>query len=144
MRCDLHVHTRYSGPVDLPGLRHVSRECYSEPLEVYRTAKRRGMDLVTITDHDTIEGAVQLAHLPDFIIGEEVTCEMAPRSGDSSGHVGPERKETRRGLARRRDPEALFAWLAGTGFRRASIIPSPRSPAVGKPSTSIERFETSP
>jgi len=78
MRCDLHVHTRYSGPVDLPGLRHVSRECYSDPMEVYLTAKRRGMDLVTITDHDTVEGALQLAHLPDFIVGEEVTCEIAP------------------------------------------------------------------
>ncbi|MEO8362166.1 MAG: PHP domain-containing protein [Vicinamibacteria bacterium] len=76
MRCDLHVHTRYSGPTDLPLLRHLSRECYSDPADVYRIAKARGMDLVTITDHDTIEGALHLAHLPDFIVGEEVTCEI--------------------------------------------------------------------
>lgn len=48
-----------------------------EPHEVYRTAKSRGMDFVTITDHDTIDGCKALldryGDLPDFIVGEEVT-----------------------------------------------------------------------
>ncbi len=112
MRCDLHAHSKHSGPVDLPVLRRLARECYSEPLAVYETALQRGMDLVTLTDHDTIEGALTLAHLPRFIVGEEVTCTLP---GGRSLHVGvyditPAQHET---IARRRtDAEALFAYLA--------------------------------
>jgi hypothetical protein len=73
MRCDLHVHSWYSGRAELPVLERVGRECYSEPLDVYERARRRGMDLVTLTDHDTIEGALALAHLlpliPLFTLG---------------------------------------------------------------------------
>ena len=64
MRCDLHVHSRHSGAVDLPLLRHVGYECYSEPRAVYDRARRRGMDLVTLTDHDSIDGALELLSLP--------------------------------------------------------------------------------
>ena len=79
LRADLHVHTchsRQSG--DLAFLR--SRDCYSKPEEVYRVARSRGMDLVAITDHDTIDGALELLdHLPnaqDVIVGEEVSCRL--------------------------------------------------------------------
>ncbi len=129
MRCDLHVHTLHSGPVDLPGLRHLSRECYSEPREVYETAKRRGMDLVTITDHDTVSGALQLAHLPDFIVGEEVTLDLG---GDREIHLGVWDLDERRHeqiKARRRDPESLFAWLAEQ--RLPACINHPFSPLTG-------------
>ncbi len=40
---------------------------------MYRLAKQRGMDLVTITDHDQVSGALSLAHYPDVIVGCEVT-----------------------------------------------------------------------
>ncbi len=75
-RADLHVHSRYSGRAK--HLRFLGcRDCYSDPLEAYRTAKRRGMDLVTITDHDSLDGCLclldQLGDLPDFITGEEVS-----------------------------------------------------------------------
>lgn len=54
------------------------RDCYSRPIDVYRTAKSCGMDLVTITDHDSIDGGLellnQLGELPDFILGEEVSA----------------------------------------------------------------------
>ena len=76
-RADLHVHTWHSGyNHDLPFLR--SRDCFADPLAVYRTAKARGMDLVAITDHDSIDGGLELlSRLPDgrdFILGEEVSC----------------------------------------------------------------------
>ena len=32
------------------------------------------MDLVTLTDHDSIEGAEELRSKPDFFVSEEVTC----------------------------------------------------------------------
>jgi predicted metal-dependent phosphoesterase TrpH len=75
-KADLHCHTRHSGHAKhLRFLR--CRDCYSTPLDVYKTAKRRGMDLVTITDHDSIGGCLELldrlGDLPDFIMGEEVT-----------------------------------------------------------------------
>ena len=43
------------------------------PEEVYELAKRRGMDFVTITDHDTIDGVLEIADLPDVFISEELT-----------------------------------------------------------------------
>jgi hypothetical protein len=36
--------------------------------------RERGMDLVTITDHDTIAGALELGDRPDVIVGCEVTA----------------------------------------------------------------------
>ncbi len=129
MRCDLHVHTLHSGPPDLPALRHLSRECYSEPLAVYETAKRRGMDLVTITDHDTIEGALKLAHLPDFIVGEEVTCVLAPGRQIHLGVWDLNESGHAQISMRRRDPESLLAWLAEN--RIPACINHPFSPLTG-------------
>ncbi len=112
MRCDLHVHSWYSGPADLPVLKHIGRECYSEPVALYEQARRRGMDLVTLTDHDTIEGALALAHLPDAFVSEEVTV-LLP--GGRQLHVNVfdlSERQHERIQALRRDPEALFAYLA--------------------------------
>lgn len=133
MRCDLHVHTRYSGPVDLPGLRHVSRECYSDPGAVYETAKRRGMDLVTITDHDTIEGALLLAHLPDFIVGEEVTLDLGQGRQVHLGVWDLDESRHHRISELRNDPEGLFAWLAEN--RVPACVNHPFSPLTGARST---------
>ena len=77
LKADMHCHTLHSGRVKhLRFLR--ARDCYSRPLDVYRTAKRRGMDLVTITDHDSIDGCLELlerlGELPDFVTGEEVSA----------------------------------------------------------------------
>jgi predicted metal-dependent phosphoesterase TrpH len=52
----------------------IMRESYNTPRCAYRLAKARGMDLVAITDHDTISGALELAHLPDVIVGCEVSA----------------------------------------------------------------------
>jgi len=112
MRCDLHVHSLHSGPTDLPLLRHIGRDSYTEPGAVYETARRRGMDLVTLTDHDTIEGALALSGRPDTFLSEEVTCTVP---GGRTIHLGVFDLQERQhhGLARRRDDaEALFAYLA--------------------------------
>ena len=77
LRADMHVHTcysRYNDNIAFLG----ARDCYSTPKQVYATAKARGMDLVVITDHDSIEGALALVdatrNAPDIIVGEEVSC----------------------------------------------------------------------
>ena len=64
-RADLHVHSSASQISKLGVQRslHIP-ECATEPLEVYELAKRRGMDFVTITDHDTIEGSCRSATCP--------------------------------------------------------------------------------
>ena len=49
-------------------------ECATPPQEVYELAKRRGMDLVTITDHDTIAGVLEIADRPDVFVSEELTA----------------------------------------------------------------------
>lgn len=74
VRADLHVHTRFSPSNTFKALD--ARDSYSRPDAVYETAKKRGMDLVTFTDHDTIDGCLSFlqAHgeQHDFFISEEV------------------------------------------------------------------------
>jgi glycosyltransferase involved in cell wall biosynthesis/predicted metal-dependent phosphoesterase TrpH len=74
-RVDMHVHSTASQLSKLGVQRSLSLpECATEPEEVYELAKRRGMDFVTITDHDTIAGALALDHLPDTFVSEELTA----------------------------------------------------------------------
>jgi glycosyltransferase involved in cell wall biosynthesis len=47
-------------------------ECYTDPLEVYEAARRRGMDFVTITDHDSLDGSLSIAHLPGTFLSSEL------------------------------------------------------------------------
>jgi predicted metal-dependent phosphoesterase TrpH len=112
MRADLHVHSRHSGATDLPVLRHFGRECYSEPGAVYERARQRGMDLVTLTDHDSVEGALAIAHLPFTFVSEEVTLVL---EGGRHAHLGvfdiTEGQHARISTLRF-DPEALFAYFA--------------------------------
>jgi glycosyltransferase involved in cell wall biosynthesis/predicted metal-dependent phosphoesterase TrpH len=49
-------------------------ECATPPEEVYALAKRRGMQFVTITDHDTIAGVLEIAHRPDVFVSVELTA----------------------------------------------------------------------
>ena len=58
MKLDSHVHTRHSGHVSIYPLSLVMRESYNTPEGVYRLAKLRGMGLVTVTDHDRVDGAL--------------------------------------------------------------------------------------
>src|SRR4051794_24642194 len=66
-RADLHCHTTASDGVSTPGA-------------VLSTGRRRGLDVVAITDHNTLRGALagrELAaddpSLPHVVVGEEVT-----------------------------------------------------------------------
>lgn len=73
-RADLHVHSKYSDrPTEWVLRRIGAPECYTEPEKVYEIAKRRGMQFVTLTDHNSICGALEIAHLKDVFIGNEIT-----------------------------------------------------------------------
>jgi predicted metal-dependent phosphoesterase TrpH len=89
LRADLHVHSCHSSQSG--NFRFLkSRDCYSRPEDVYRVARARGMDLVTITDHDSIGGCLEYldAHptATDFFISEEVSCRLP--QGDVAVHLG--------------------------------------------------------
>ena len=70
MKCDLHVHTIHSGMCTVPVFKRICRESYSQPAELYETLKRRGMDLVTVTDHDSIAAADALRRHADFFLSD--------------------------------------------------------------------------
>ena len=85
-RVDLHCHSTASALARLD-VQHALGlpECATPPEEVYALAKRRGMDFVTITDHDTIDGVVSIADRPDVFVSEELT--VAFRSEPQRVHV---------------------------------------------------------
>ena len=63
MNVDVHVHTRYSGHSIL------------KVEDVARIARKRCLDAVAITDHDAIEGALELSKVFPTIIAEEVSSD---------------------------------------------------------------------
>src|SRR5437762_11611762 len=73
-RCDLHIHSRFSARSEEWLFRRFDfPDSYSDPRGLYRVAHDAGMDFVTITDHDTIEGNLEIAELEGTFISEEVT-----------------------------------------------------------------------
>ena len=74
MKADLHVHSKYSRRPSQWVLQKLGcPESFTAPERLYRIAKEKGMSLVTLTDHNTIDGCLEIAHLPDVFISEEVT-----------------------------------------------------------------------
>jgi glycosyltransferase involved in cell wall biosynthesis/predicted metal-dependent phosphoesterase TrpH len=74
-RVDMHCHSTAS-EVSKLGVQRAAGlpECATPPEEVYELAKRRNMDFVTITDHDTIAGVLEIADRPDVFVSEELTA----------------------------------------------------------------------
>jgi len=74
-KADLHIHSKYS---DQPAewlLRQIGApESFTDPDFLYQSAKKRGMDFVTITDHNTIKGVLEIVHHPDVFISVEATA----------------------------------------------------------------------
>ncbi|HEV7563154.1 MAG TPA: glycosyltransferase [Solirubrobacterales bacterium] len=77
-RVDMHCHSTASQLSRLGVQRSLGLpECATPPEEVYELARRRGMDFVTITDHDTIAGCMELDGRPDCFVSEELTARFA-------------------------------------------------------------------
>jgi len=73
-KCDLHIHSRFSARSEEWLFRRFDfPDSYSDPRELHRQLLERGMDFVTITDHDTIDGCLEIADLPKAFISEQVT-----------------------------------------------------------------------
>ncbi len=133
-RVDLHLHSRASGMatnwwVKGLGAEVEARESYTPPEDAYRMAKRAGMSFVTLTDHETLEGALTLTHHTDFFVGEEVSAAF-PEDGS---HVdvlvyGIGREEHREAQARRSNVYELVNYL-----REAGIVHVLAHPMYGMP-----------
>jgi predicted metal-dependent phosphoesterase TrpH len=76
-RADIHVHTKYSGVHKLGAL--VFPESVSDPAAVVRSAKAAGMDVLCITDHNCIAGAMKAREVArelkgiELVMGEEIS-----------------------------------------------------------------------
>lgn len=80
-RTDLHVHSKHSNrPSEWILRKFGAPESFTEPREIYRICRERGMRFVTISDHDAISGALEIAHLPGTFLSSEVTVEF-PEDG---------------------------------------------------------------
>jgi glycosyltransferase involved in cell wall biosynthesis len=74
MRIDLHCHSKWSKRPTLWIMQKIGcPESFTEPRELYALARRKGMDWVTITDHNVIDGALEIQDLPNTFIGCEYT-----------------------------------------------------------------------
>jgi glycosyltransferase involved in cell wall biosynthesis len=129
-KVDLHMHSRASGTAISPWVKGLGpesvevRESYTPPEDAYRMAKAAGMDLVTLTDHETIEGAKELAARPDFFFGEEVTA-VFPEDGSQVDVLvyGMTDDHHREAQARRGDVCALVAYLREAGVAHVLAHP---------------------
>ena len=82
-KVDLHVHSSHSDRPYSWFLRSTgAAECYTAVDQAYAIARRRGMDLVTLADHDVIDGALALCerHPGDTFVSVEVSARF-PEDG---------------------------------------------------------------
>lgn len=112
VKCDLHVHSYYSGACTTPLLGKFCRESYSDPREVFSTLQRRGMDLFTLTDHDSIEGSEALRAHPGFFLSEELTCRMPSGTEVHVGVYDFHERQHAQLQQRRNDLVALLMYLS--------------------------------
>src|SRR5690349_10451240 len=124
-RVDMHCHSSASQLSKLGVQRSLGLpECATPPREVYELAKRRGMDFVTITDHDTIDGCLELAALPDCFVSEELTARF--RGEPQAVHVlcyGIASDDHEWLQANSDDVEACAEYLHGNGIACALAHP---------------------
>jgi glycosyltransferase involved in cell wall biosynthesis len=75
-KIDFHLHSYASNVTDYYAANAFAiPESYSDPLKLHPLLKERGMTLVTLTDHNSIDGALEMlnAGLPDVFISAEMT-----------------------------------------------------------------------
>lgn len=124
-RADLHLHTRHSAratdwlmrKVDFPA------SC-SDPRTLYRELRELGFDFVTFTDHDTIDGCLEIAGEPGVFLSEEVTA-VFPED-DVKVHLlvwGIDEAQHREIQALRGNIYELAAWLKQQGVVHAVAHP---------------------
>ena len=75
-KIDFHLHSYASNVTDYYAANTFAiPESYSDPIATWHELKRQGMTLVTLTDHNSIDGVKEMldAQLPDVFISSEMT-----------------------------------------------------------------------
>lgn len=73
-KADLHLHSEFSNKPSIWALRKFNcPESFTTPDHIYKKALKKGMDYITITDHNTIDGILEIAHHPNTFISSEIT-----------------------------------------------------------------------
>ena len=76
-KVDLHIHSKFSDRSAEWIFRRLEfPDSYSDPRVLYRRLKEKGMSYVTFTDHNRIDGCLEIAEFPDTFISEEVTAQF--------------------------------------------------------------------
>jgi len=71
---DLHLHSRSSTRSAEWVLRRLDfPDSTSDPVTLYRRLRKAGMQFVTLTDHNSIEGCLSIAHEPGVFLSEQVS-----------------------------------------------------------------------
>ena len=77
VKVDLHIHSKFSDrSAEWIFRRFEFPDSYSDPKLLYRRLKEKGMSYVTFTDHNRIEGCLEIAGLEDTFISEEITAQF--------------------------------------------------------------------
>jgi glycosyltransferase involved in cell wall biosynthesis len=76
-KVDLHIHSKFSDrSAEWIFRRFEFPDSYSDPKLLYRRLKEKGMSYVTFTDHNRIDGCLEVAGLEDTFISEEITAQF--------------------------------------------------------------------
>src|SRR5208337_603867 len=76
-KVDLHIHSKFSDrSAEWIFRRFEFPDSYSDPKQLYRRLKEKGMSYVTFTDHNRIDGCLEIAGLEDTFISEEITAQF--------------------------------------------------------------------
>lgn len=125
MKVDLHVHSRFSDRAPEWVFRRVGLpDCYTEPTELYASLRKRGMDLVTITDHNRIDGCLAIADRPGTFLSEQVSARFP--EDRCKVHVlvwGIDEAQHAEMQARRADIYALQKYLVAESLAHAVAHP---------------------
>jgi len=74
VKADLHLHSRFSDRAPEWLFRRAGLpDSYSKPAELYDELHGRGMNFFTLTDHNRIEGCLEIADRPGVFLSEQVS-----------------------------------------------------------------------
>ncbi len=75
MKADLHLHSRHSSRAPEWLFRRAGLpDSYSDPAALHALARERGMQFFTLTDHDRIDGCLEIADRPGVFLSEQVSA----------------------------------------------------------------------
>lgn len=105
LNIDLHIHSKYSFDSVL------------EPRDIVRTAAKKGLSIIAVTDHDSIRGGIETKKLSsDYGVEVIVGCEFRTSKGDLIGLFLDE-------MFRANSPEEIVEEIRERGG--VSVLPHP-------------------